>query len=138
MIRIFKVCLCSLFSCFLGACDTSAHKAKDASECLGEWKMLGSCNENKSIILKNAGVIEFKNISIEDIACEGNWMLPKTGTWKIVSGGKGIEIWFKPKGGDYGQGGELYKTSEGLEWWFVVGDPDSYEFKKFRLSKPEN
>ncbi len=105
--------------------------------CLGEWQMLGNGNEQKSIILKKDGAAEFNNISIEDIASEGDWMLPKTGTWKIVSAGRGIEIWFEPKGGDYGQGGDLYKTSEGLEWWFVVGDPDSYEFKKFRLMKPK-
>jgi hypothetical protein len=118
-------------------------KKIEAEECVGEWRMLDDPSAAKRLILKPDGEVRFVGISIEDLRgddLKGN--LSESGTWKLSPNGNNIELWFRYhhyhfNGVKGSESGLLKRKGDGIELWFSVGDPDAYEWKRFRLVKPK-
>lgn len=140
---------------------TSCYKVKYSDQCLGKWEMLDDDSHKKSFILKKDGKVEFHNLSWEDFGLDEEEQFPKDGTWMLfipddVFKSSSLDFLFRPDGEKvYRQGGTLVKK-KGLEVWFTiadffdvlpsinscgdklevwitVGDPDDFNWKRFRL-----
>lgn len=135
--------LCILFA----SCHQQTYNELD---CLGTWEMLE--DSNKTFVLKKNGSVEFHNLSFMDIAGM-EWEstnvaenILDVGRWKIetekvyrIEVRQSIVLWVKRDSMNiYGFDGKLTQEGTELQLWFSVGDPDDYEWKRFRLVKPDN
>lgn len=141
-IIIYGLCvLCAFF----GSCN---RKLFNESDCLGKWEMLK--DNRKSFILKKDGSVEFHNLRFRDMGfmeweSDATEHIPDRGSWEIetkdvyqINVRQSIIFWVKRDAKEiYGLGWELRKEGTGLELWFSVGDPDDYEWKRFRLVRPD-
>jgi hypothetical protein len=118
-------------------CSCSNEKVESDKQLLGEWRMLDDPSGSKRFVLESGGKANFIGISIEDLGRNERGRLPATGTWKLSPNGDAVEFWFAFGGGDYGEIGKLKRKNGEIEVWFSVGDPDSFDWKRFQLSKPQ-
>ena len=135
-------------------CSCSRDEVQSDNLLVGDWLFLDDPSAEKRIRLDADGSVQFINLiagdvgmlSQEGILVGSGWMkylpdkrmLPENGKgWSLLPkknlfGWDYVRFPFKLEGGDYECWGRLVHEKGGLELWFSVGDPDDYEWKRFR------
>lgn len=133
-----KITVVVLFLCLTCSCTGERFSEDDL---VGDWVALEDASGAKRIRLLPAHTALFVNVSGYDVAAEEDIKMTN-GTWKLPSKDDivsmddntlilhdivGSAVWVHT--------GCIRREGDGLEIWFQVGDPDDYNWKRFRKQR---